>query len=100
MKELSVRWSQMDDKAKIPYTQMAQEDKLRYEGEIQALRDIKMSKSTKRLSVDEEKMSLSPTLSEIKNPNKRTIKKSPMSGKSFLAFRSCPCIFDGPTAIY
>lgn len=55
MKELSMRWSQMDDESKKPYTQMAQKDKSRYESEIQVLKDIRMSKSVKRSSVDDEK---------------------------------------------
>ena len=50
MKEVSYRWSQMDEESKRPYVKQAMNDKIRYENEIRAMKEPKSSKFSKHSS--------------------------------------------------
>lgn len=45
IKEVSVRWAQMDDFSRQPYVEKAQQDKLRFETEMRVYKDHKDTKA-------------------------------------------------------
>ena len=45
IKEISVRWSLMDDESKQPYVERAQRDKIRFESEMRVYKDHKEPKN-------------------------------------------------------